>query len=86
VVAWYFIHTTMSRAMLKNEDPEYDELAEDQDDEEEAEYEEEEGFYIESAIKPPNSHPVSCYDLYNQIQEGMCFSYVFLCLKKVRNA
>ncbi|QRW21728.1 mitochondrial intermembrane space import and assembly protein [Rhizoctonia solani] len=52
------------------DDPEFDELEESEED---YEYDEEEdqGFYIKAALKPPNSHPVSCYDLYNQIQEGV---------------
>ncbi|KAF8712139.1 hypothetical protein RHS03_01087, partial [Rhizoctonia solani] len=56
------------------DDPEFDELEESEED---YEYDEEEdqGFYIKAALKPPNSHPVSCYDLYNQIQEGGLSSY-----------
>lgn len=63
-------HTTMSRNKVKDEDPEYDELADDVDDDDYDLDDEDHGFHMQSAIKPPNSHPVSCYDLYTQIQEG----------------
>ncbi|CCO31354.1 Mitochondrial intermembrane space import and assembly protein 40 AltName: Full=Mitochondrial import inner membrane translocase TIM40 [Rhizoctonia solani AG-1 IB] len=54
--------------IVKQDDAEFDELEESED---EYDYQEDEdrGFYIKAALKPPNSHPVSCYDLYNQIQE-----------------
>ncbi|CEL60656.1 hypothetical protein RSOLAG1IB_03894 [Rhizoctonia solani AG-1 IB] len=56
--------------IVKQDDAEFDELEESED---EYDYQEDEdrGFYIKAALKPPNSHPVSCYDLYNQIQEGV---------------
>ncbi|KAJ1304842.1 hypothetical protein OPQ81_005976 [Rhizoctonia solani] len=57
-------------ATKAEQDPEYDELQESADDDD-FEDEGDDGFYIKAALKPPNSHPVSCYDLYNQIQEGV---------------
>ncbi|KAH7339870.1 hypothetical protein B0J17DRAFT_657127 [Rhizoctonia solani] len=57
-----------TKAPKPEEDPEFDELEESADDYD-FEEDDDKGFYIKAALKPPNSHPVSCYDLYNQIQE-----------------
>ncbi|ELU37709.1 CHCH domain-containing protein [Rhizoctonia solani AG-1 IA] len=72
-----FIIMPKGKITKPQDDPEFDELEESEED---YEYDEEEdqGFYIKAALKPPNSHPVSCYDLYNQIQEGGLSSYYLL--------
>ncbi|CAE6420576.1 unnamed protein product [Rhizoctonia solani] len=58
-----------TKTLKGEDDAEFDELEESEDD---YDFEDDdEGFRIKAALKPPNSHPVSCYDLYNQIQEGV---------------
>ncbi|CAE6444777.1 unnamed protein product [Rhizoctonia solani] len=59
-----------TKASKPEEDQEFDEL-EESADEYDFEDDDDQGFYIKAALKPPNSHPVSCYDLYNQIREGV---------------
>ncbi|CAE6448211.1 unnamed protein product [Rhizoctonia solani] len=59
-----------TKTLKAEEDPEFDELEESGEDDHDFE-DDEEGFRIKAALTPPNSHPVSCYDLYNQIKEGV---------------
>lgn len=56
----------------KQEDPDYDELMDDDDDEIDVyqDVDEETGFYIPDPLSRPITSPMSCYDIYTQIQEG----------------
>ncbi|KAF8609059.1 hypothetical protein BDV93DRAFT_519081 [Ceratobasidium sp. AG-I] len=60
---------------LKQEDTDYDELMDDDDEDEvDGEYQdidEDTGFYIPGPLNRPVTSPMSCHDMYTQIQEGL---------------
>lgn len=69
---YYFI--IMPLHQPKQEDPDYDELIDDDEDDVDEEYQsvdEETGFYIPDPLHRPITSPMSCHDIYNQIQEGI---------------
>lgn len=69
---YYFI--IMPLHQPKQEDPDYDELIDDDEDDVDEEYQsvdEETGFYIPDPLHRPITSPMSCHDIYNQIQEGL---------------
>jgi len=58
----------------KQEDPDFDELMSDDEQDEDTDYQEvdeETGFTISDPLKRPITSPMSCYDIYTQIQEGL---------------
>lgn len=65
----------------KQEDPDFDELMSDDEQEEDEDYQEvdeETGFTISDPLKRPITSPMSCHDIYTQIQEGAFSKKIFL--------